>query len=546
MEMPATPITLADAMIGELKARGVERMFGVPGSGSSLDLITAADKVGLDFILCRSETAAAISAAVTAELGGAPGVVLAGIGPGAASLVNGVAYAGLERAPLIVLTDARPTAPRQGPGNFLHQVFDQQAMFAPLAKATMQIKAEGGLDSFRAIIDQALAYPPGPVHIDLSVQAAGEIVSAGAHVQRAAAPTGVSGLDDAAAILRSARRPVALVGLEARSGAAADALRALTEAITLPVLTTYKAKGVMAEDHALFVGPFTGATNEARTLNQADVILCFGVDSIEMILSPWPYTAKIIALNEGPARPQPTEPAALVQGPIAKALIELSRRLADHASDWTLDEIAGLRDGMRRRAAMAPSAGLTAHAVVEATLEHAPAGARATVDAGAHMFSAMALWPARNPHDVLKSNGLSTMGFALPAAIASSLAEPGRPVVAFIGDGGLMMCLGEISTAARLNCDLVVIVLNDAALALIGVKQEMQQRPRSGVNYPALDFAAIARGMGCKAWRAEGPAGLSDALAEAFNAANSAGGPRLIDARIDPSGYGDQLAALRG
>ena len=102
-------------------------------------MITAADKVGLDFILCRSETAAAISAAVTAELGGAPGVVLAGIGPGAASLVNGVAYAGLERAPLIVLTDARPTAPRQGPGNFLHQVFDQQAMFAPLAKAKIPL-----------------------------------------------------------------------------------------------------------------------------------------------------------------------------------------------------------------------------------------------------------------------------------------------------------------------------------------------------------------------------------------------------------------------
>lgn len=537
-------MTLAEALIGELQARGVKRLFGVPGSGSSLDLIEAADKAGLDFILCRTETAAAIAAAVTAELSGIPGVVLAGIGPGATSLVNGVAYAFLERAPLIVITDARKPHSGAAPGNFLHQVFDQQAMFAPITKGSAHLEAGTGVDTFSTLIDRALAYPPGPVHIDLSVKAAGEIVP-----PRVAAPAPVrhqppdfKGLEEAANLLAGARRPVVLVGLEARHPAAAEALRALTEVLTLPVLTTYKAKGVMAEDHALFVGPFTGATNEARTLSQADVILFYGVDTIEMILSPWPYAAKIVALNDGPARPLPAPPAALVQGPVAEALIRLSGRLADGDTDWTRDEIAELREGMRRNVVMPPSPALTVHNVVEATLVRAPAGCRATVDAGAHMFSAMALWPGHEPHDVLKSNGLSTMGFALPAAIASSLEEPARPVVAFSGDGGLMMCLGELSTAARLNCDLVVIVLNDAALTMIGIKQEIQQRPRSGVDYPALDFAAIAKGMGCQVWRAETPDEFEVALAEAF----SAGGPRLIDARIDASGYSNQLEALRG
>jgi acetolactate synthase-1/2/3 large subunit len=158
------------------------------------------------------------------------------------------------------------------------------------------------------------------------------------------------------------------------------------------------------------------------------------------------------------------------------------------------------------------------------------------------MFSTMALWPAQAPYDVLKSTGLSTMGFALPAAIAATLAEPERPAIAFTGDGGLLMCLAELSTAARLGCNLTVVVLNDATLALIDIKQQRQQRPPSGVRTPAVDFAAAARGLGCQAWKV----GPGDPLEPALRAAFAHQGPTLVDVTIDPSGYGAQLAALRG
>ncbi len=105
--MPAPTMTLADSILAAFKARGLRRIFGVPGGDSSLDLIAAAGRQGVDFVLTRGETAAALMAAVTAELTGAPGVVLTGIGPGAASAVNGIAYAALERAPLVIVTDAR-------------------------------------------------------------------------------------------------------------------------------------------------------------------------------------------------------------------------------------------------------------------------------------------------------------------------------------------------------------------------------------------------------------------------------------------------------
>jgi acetolactate synthase-1/2/3 large subunit len=157
------------------------------------------------------------------------------------------------------------------------------------------------------------------------------------------------------------------------------------------------------------------------------------------------------------------------------------------------------------------------------------------------MFSAMAFWESRGPYDVLKSSGLSTMGYALPAAIASALHEPGRPAVAMTGDGGLMMCLAELATAVRYGLNIVVVVFNDAALSLIDIKQQRQQRQSRGVRYPAVDLAAAARGLGCRAWRVDEGAPLEPVLAEAF----AGTGPAVVDVAVDPAGYGAQLAGLR-
>ncbi len=158
------------------------------------------------------------------------------------------------------------------------------------------------------------------------------------------------------------------------------------------------------------------------------------------------------------------------------------------------------------------------------------------------MLSVMARIQAHESLQVLKSTGLSTMGFALPAAIGSSLVDPRRRVVAFTGDGGLLMCLAELSTAARLGCCLTVIVINDAALSLIDLKQQRRQHRSIGVRYPAVDFASAAKGQGCVAWTVDRKDPLEAVLASALTHE----GPSLIDIRVDPSPYGEQLAALRG
>lgn len=529
--MAAAP-TLAETVVAALKRRGVKRMFGIPGGGSSLDLIDAAGAAGIEFVLTRTETAAAIMAAVTGELTANPGVVLTGIGPGAASAVNGIAYAHLERAPVVLITD--------GPASSLHQAFDQNALFRPITKARSRLRPENGAAAIEAAIETALTPPWGPVQLDLTAADAMAAVSAAAPDARAASAAKVdpTTLDSARKMLAAARRPVMLVGLEARHGVAPAALRKLAEALACPVLLTYKAKGVLPDAHPCAVGMVTGAAAEADCIGRADLIVCAGLDPVELIPGPWRYRAPILELRAAAGADLPTTPQCSVVGPLAETAAAL---LPANAAAWTTDEIAACRDALRGRIAIGGT-GHTIDTVVTALGVMAPASTRLTVDAGAHMFSVFALWQAAEPFGVLKSNGLSTMGFALPAAIASTLQEPARPVAAVTGDGGLLMCLAELTTAVERRCRIVVVVVNDAALSLIDIKQQRQQRKSRGVRYPGVNFAAAAEALGCRAWRV----GAGDALAPALKEAFAGNGPALVDVVVDPSGYGDQLVALRG
>jgi acetolactate synthase-1/2/3 large subunit len=389
------------------------------------------------------------------------------------------------------------------------------------------------------------------VHIDLSAEAAGSAPGSGSTMdaaprapRAAAVREGVTGdLTVVGKLLAASRRPAILAGTQTRAQGVAAPLRQFAEELRCPVLTSYKAKGVLADGHPRVVGHFTGARAEFDALKHADLLIAVGLDPVEVIPAPWRAKAPLLALSRHPGPEFPIAPAARLQGPLAESLARLAEAAAP--SDWTQSEIAALRERLRGAVGLA-GAGHTAESAIQAAIAAAQAQGgpwpRLTVDAGAHMFSPMALWPAEAPNGVLKSNGLSTMGFALPAAIASSLAEPARPVLAVTGDGGLLMCLAELSTAARLGCRLCVLVLNDAALSLIEVKQQRQQRPSEGVRTPAVDFAAAARGLGCRAWSVAAGEALESVLRTAF----AEDGPTLIDITTDASGYGAQLAALRG
>ena len=158
------------------------------------------------------------------------------------------------------------------------------------------------------------------------------------------------------------------------------------------------------------------------------------------------------------------------------------------------------------------------------------------------MFPATMLWPVSQPGELLISNGLSTMGFALPAAIGAAVLDRDRPVVAITGDGGLLMCAGELLTAAREQLRVIVVVMNDSALSLIGIKQQARKMTPAGVALGDVHWSRLAEGFGvCGA-----TATSTDEIADAIGAALLRHGPSLIDVRIDPSSYGEMLRVIRG
>jgi acetolactate synthase-1/2/3 large subunit len=529
-------MTVAEALLAELARRGTRRIWGVPGGGSSLDLIAAAPRHGIDFVLARQEANAAIAAMADAELTGAPGVVLTTKGPGVGNAVNGLACATLERAPLLLLSDG--FTPKQATW-VTHQYFDQRAMTGGVVKGYARADGDAPLAAIAALLDQAEAAPRGAVHLDLTGEAVRRPAPPEAPVQATVPHHPPEG--DAAALLAAARRPVLLVGLEAANAADAAALRALAEALGCPVLVTYKAKGVLPDAHPLYAGIVTGGTLEAPCIGQADLIIQVGLDPVELILQPWRYTAPILDIALRPHPVRYAEPTAALHGPLSDSLAALTPQ----ASTWTAAEIAALRDAALAALEWQGSGGVSPPDIVRIAQQEARAvGAapRVAVDAGAHMFSATAFWQCEEARDLLISNGLASMGFALPAGIAAALHDPARGAIAFTGDGGLMMCVGELATAAQAGARLVTIVFNDSALSLIDIKQQQRQLPPAGVRFTRTDFAEVAEGFGVKGLRADDPGQYRAALRQAF----AHDGPVLIDVTVDPAGYPAQLQAMRG
>ena len=540
--------TVAEILIDGLRRAGVQRIFGVPGGGSNLELLEAARAQGLSFVLCHQESAACIMAAVTGELGGAPGAVLSTLGPGVSASVTGLAHAFLDRSPLIYLSDRHSASAL---GFATHQAFDHAAVLGPVVKASLAITAESAGHWVAHAAQLAMKEARGPVHLDLPADVAGQpavpfpTTATPAPLPQPAA----ADLDGAVALIKKARRPVVLAGLQCR---AADAkwLRAFAEALPAPVLTTYKAKGALPEPHPLALGVFTGGALEEPVVARADLIIAFGLDTVELIPRRWSYTAPVLSLVRGqsgaPARSAVVgggyfTPALEVVGDLGVILEELAPRLHQHHADWDVVEVDRLRRE-RRRALEIDVPGLAPHRVVQITRELTAAGTIATVDAGAHMFQAAEYWQAVELGEFLISNGLATMGFALPAAIAAQLACPEQRVVCFTGDGGFMMVAAELETAARLRLPITVIVFNDAALSLIEIKQEQKGYAGASMRYAGPDLALLARSFGVAAWTAADEAGFAGALV----AAQGAPGPTLIDARIDPSGYRRMLEIVRG
>ena len=529
-------MTVADLVIAQLLGAGVRTLFGVPGGGGNSDLIAAAGRAGLPFVLTSTETAGAIAAVAQAEVTGGTGACLTTLGPGATSVVNGVACAFLERAPIVVFTDSQP-AP------FDHQRIDHAALMAPITKWSGSLRSDSVLQVLMPALHHATHGRPGPVHVDCPGNVVASTMTAMVEEAYFQYEEPVPSAEDRSrleSLLAVARKPLLLVGLGARGAADADAIRSLCVARNLPAMVTYKAKGVVPDDHQWFAGVFTNAAIEQPVLDESDLLIGLGLDPVELLPRAWQRRQPIVSCN--PWRVEDAHvPFALHYVAAVTECVGLIEN-ALSASDWSVGRVRELVGDQKRRLDV-PGSGLTAQRLVDVAASRlATRAGRVTVDAGAHMFPVTTSWPINEPNGMLISNGLSTMGFALPAAIGATLLDRERPVVALTGDGGLLMCAGELLTAAREKLRIITIVFSDASLSLIEIKQQARRLEPAGVALGAIDWPALAGSFGVRSWVATTEAELDRAAGEAL----ACEGPTLIEAKIDRSNYGATLRAIRG
>jgi acetolactate synthase-1/2/3 large subunit len=534
--MSETSVTLAQQLATALAARGVRHAFGMPG-GVLLHLIEAFRAEGIDFVLVRHEGSAGFMADVCAQLTDSPGVCLATLGPGVTNLVSPVAGAHLERSCVLAITGQIGS---DLIGRYTHQILDQVALFAPVVRHGVLLSAEDPkTDLQTALTALETASPAGPVHIDVPAELWNTEMEALVVPSRPAITPIERELDGAVQAIKDARHPVMAVGLQDLSASASDALSRFVRALGVPVITTYRAKGMLDEGDPWCAGAFGLSPVvddvQASLLRRSDLLIAVGLDPVELRpqwLPGWPSDLSMVSINSSPDILHRV--AHTMQGSTAEVLDRLTDRTIGHHSDWKTEEI--LAHNARWRAPFDDGPKGPA-STIRAVQRGMGPNSICSMDVGAHRITASHVWHCTAPLQQVQSNGFSSMGTGLPGAIAAKLTHPSRPVVALTGDMGLWMTLGELGVVQERQMDLVVVYLADQALSLIALKQERIPLPTHGVTFENPDVVSLAAAFGGTGHRVCGAAAVEEVVRKACEQ----GGLHLIEAQIDPSSYRQQM-----
>lgn len=535
---------VADLVAQTLANFGAQHAFGMPG-GEVLTLVDALNSAGVRFVLARNENAAAIMAAGACTVTGGAGVLVTTLGPGLANAVNGIADASQEHVPLIVLTGVVDHAVRD---RYTHQVIDHRALLRPLVKGCFEVEVEGAAAVVSRAVSLAMTAPMGPVLIEL---APGTAQTEAPSDERPRSPPKV--LQPALAedgestallqnLLAGARRPLVIAGFDAVRAEASAALRAVAERFAIPVITTYKAKGLIAETHQLSLGAAGLSPLADRHLlplvRSADVVLLVGYDPIEMRqgwLDPFDEEAEVIEITASSPDHGMHRVSMRMEGDIAAILSALLPKQISPATPWADREPDAVKQALAQ--AFSVRADWGPHAVIDAIERRMPSEATVTVDSGAHRILLSQMLKINRPLGLLQSAGFCTMAAALPLAIGLKRAARDRPVIAVLGDGGLEMGIGELATLRDEGLAVVLVVFQDESLALIELKQRQFQLSNAGVRLGRTAYEDVARAFGGCGVRACSVADFE----QAFDAALRAETFTLIVCEIKASDYVESI-----
>lgn len=532
----------ADILAARLYRAGCRYAFGMAG-GEVLTLIDALETAGIQVITVKHENAGGFIAEGVWHRTQAPAIVLATIGPGAMNAVNVVVNALQDRVPMVVLTGA--IDPDEGQ-TYTHQILDQTQVFRPISKASFVLDPKVADVIADKAVTIALEPRQGPVHIDVPISAADAPATDRSVPDRPAAAPVVPAdgplLQKARDMVAQAKRPIIVAGLDILTDDAAPDLQAFAERIGAPVVTSYKAKGVIPEDHPLSLGGAGLSPLADKHLmplfDAADLILCAGYDPIEMRTgwrNIWDTRRVDVIDIAAEENHHYMHQASINFVADTGATLRLLAEGVDKRDSWTDGQITKAKSGLR--AAFPSDDDWGPAAAIDLCRTTLPKGTLATADSGAHRILLSQMWRCDEPRDLVQSSAFCTMGCAVPLAMGLALAEPERTVVSFSGDGGFLMVAGELATAAELGLRPIFVVFVDSSLALIELKQRQRQLANAAVDLKHHDFAAIGRAFGGAGHTVRSRAELEQALAQAQSAETFS----VIAVEIDKQAYDGRI-----
>lgn len=535
--MPTTSEVVVDA----LQKSGVSSIFAYPGD-PIVDVMEQARRRELPVVLARREASAAFMAEATAMTTGQVGACLSTLGPGSTALLNGVAAATLDRAPVVAISGQIETAREQV---VTHQVVDHTLLYSSVTKWAGRIEPGATSTIMRKAVSLATAERPGAVHLtlpgDLSKQEStdAEFVAPpiGPGVSAPSIYASESGTDPLK-MLANARRPILLAGIGAVRAGATEQLVQLAETMQAPVVTGPMAKGVFPEEHPYFAGVLDMACNDVLWdfLGSADLIVSVGYDPVELI-KPWGVAVPVLHVDATPNVDQIYPSSCECIGHIGGILEWFSQSWSGEGR-WTEQQVKDHTTRLREAYYSGRVSGrLNPTDVVDVVREAMPRNTLATCDVGSHKLLIGQGWTTHEPRSVLMTNGLSSMGFGVPAAIAAKIARPDRPVVAMVGDGGFAMTATEIRLASAMGLPMVFVVFVDRSLNRIELKQMAGEVPSTATRIEEMDLAAFASSIDCDGVRTTNVQELQRALSNLDDLTR----PLIVEAQIDPAQYESQF-----
>ncbi|HSL11662.1 MAG TPA: acetolactate synthase large subunit [Actinomycetota bacterium] len=494
---------VAHLLVRCLENEGVRYVFGLPGE-ENLAVIDALAASSIRFITTRDERGAAFMADSYGALTGQPGVCLATLGPGAINLLLGVANAQLDSHPLVAIT-AQAALARMSKES--HQAVDLVSLFRPVAKwGDMVTVPETVPEMMRKAFKQAATERPGATFIvvpeDVAERRVEGLEPLPVNVPVDPSPS-LAQVERAAALLSDAERPVVLAGPGVARDDASGALVRFAERLGIPVVTTFLGKGVFPDDHELAVGTIGFMVRDYANFgfDTADVVVAVGYDLVEYPPVRWnpDGTKRVIHVHRDVAEVDASYVLSVgVVGNIAASLDAIATATDRSGAVAAGMAARGFREEELAQGAKDASFPLRPQRIVADIRQVVDRDGIVLVDTGAAKMWMARLYPTYEPNTCLISNGLATMAFSLPGAIAAKLVHPERQVLAVMGDGAFLMSAADIETAVRERIALTVLVWVDGGYGLIGWKQDLHFARNDAVRFGNPDFVRFAESFGAR------------------------------------------------